>query len=115
MPHGHGPAGENPAEIHYFANSILNSGTPLARITDQGISESRIWATFESAEPITKAELAYTRDSGKWAERKWDVLPVEVDSAAHRVQVEIPVDAKVVYVNLYDTRDCVVSTRHIER
>ena len=119
MPHGHGAAGENPAEIHVFANQILEHGTPLAKITAQGESadgsQTLAWATFAAKVPIVKAELAFTRDSGKWQNRKWEQIPAELDAAAGRATAQVPADAKVFYLNLFDDRNCAVSTQHVER
>ena len=115
MPHGHGAAGENPAEIHIFANQILRQGKPLAAITDQGHSAEEAWVTFKAEVSITKAELAFTRDIGKWQDRKWESLPAEIDSTGSRVTAKIPADAKVFYLNLFDDRNCAVSTQHVER
>ena len=39
MPHGHGPAGENPEEISVYADSFLRNGKPLAKITEHGIRD----------------------------------------------------------------------------
>jgi len=115
MPHGHGPAGENPEEIHLFANQLLRTGKPLAKITEQGQSTDEAWATFRSEVPITKAELSFTRDSGKWQDRLWDQLPAEIDNQTGRITAKIPADAKVFYLNLFDDRNCAVSTEHVER
>jgi hypothetical protein len=115
MPHGHGPAGENPEEIHIFANQHLRGGQPLPRITGQGQSATEAWATFQSQVPVTKAELSFTRDTGRWQDRKWDQIPAEIDSAKGRVSAVIPDDAKVFYLNLFDDRSCAVSTEHVER
>ena len=115
MPHGHGAAGENPEEIHAFANSILRQDKPLATITEQGLSAEEAWATFKSEVPITKGELAFTRDTGKWQDRKWEQIPAEVDLKTNRVTAKIPTDAKVFYLNLFDERQCAVSTQHVER
>lgn len=115
MPHGHGPAGENPEEIHVFANSILTQGLPLPVITEQGHSADEAWAKFQSSVPITKAELAWTSDTGRWQERKWDQQAAIVDPPSSRVSARIPTEARVFYLNLFDDRNCVVSTMHIER
>ena len=115
MPHGHGPAGENPDEIHHFANQILRGEKPLPRITEQGQSATEAWARFESAVPLTKAELSFTRDSGRWQDRKWDQVPAHIDTAQGRVTAAIPADAKVFYLNLFDNRNCAVSSEHVER
>lgn len=115
MPHGHGAAGENPAEIHMFANSILRRGTALPQIVEQGVTDQEVWATFQSEQPVSKAELAFTLDLGKWSDRKWETQPAEIDRTSHRIRAEVPAAAKVYYLNLYDDRDCVVSTKHVER
>ncbi len=115
MPHGHGPAGENPEEIHIYANSFLKGGDPLAKITDQGQSAEEAWATFQSKAPITKAELCFTKDSGKWQDRKWETVPATIDAGSSRVTAKIPAEAKVFYINLFDDRQCAVSTQHVER
>ena len=116
MPHGHGPAGENPDEIHIFANSILRHGQPLARITAQGqANNNEIWATYKSDVPITKAELNYSVDTGRWQDRKWETVAAEIDVATGRVFAQIPAEAKAYYLNLFDDRNCAVSTQHIVR
>lgn len=115
MPHGHGPAGENPEEIHIFANSLLKQGKPLPAITEQGQTNEEAWAKFKADVPIVSAELAWTRDTGKWQDRKWEQLPATVDAVAGRVSAKIPVEARVFYLNLFDDRNCAVSTQHVER
>jgi len=115
MPHGHGPAGEDPEEIHVFANSILKHGKPLARIVESGVKDQQAWASFESEVPIPKAELCWTRSTGRWQDREWETLPATVDAASYRVTADVPGDATVFYLNLFDDRDCAVSTPHVER
>ena len=115
MPHGHGPVGENPEEIHIFANQILRKEKPLPTFTKQGHTADEAWATYTSEVPITKAELSFTRATGKWPDRLWDQLPAEIDPQTHRITAKIPADAKVYYLNLFDDRNCAVSTEHVER
>lgn len=115
MPHGHGPAGENPEEIRVFADSILRQGKPLAKMIDQGQTDKTVWATFKSEVPITKAELNFTLDTGRWQDRKWEQSPATIDAEAGRVHAQIPDGAKVFYLNIFDDRNCVVSSQHIER
>ena len=114
MPHGHGPVGENPEEIHAFASQFLRGGNPLATIMEQGHKEGEAWATFKSDVPIVKAELAFTLGDGKWQERKWESAPAEVDAKTGRVSAKIPEGAKVFYLNIFDNRNCAVSTEHVE-
>jgi dienelactone hydrolase len=113
MPHGHGGPGENPEEIHAFADSILMGGKPLARITGQGRDGTKVWATCEAAAPVVKAELMVTRDVGKWQDRNWEALPAAVEPRG-KVTATLPDGAAVWYLNLEDDRGCVVSTEHEE-
>ncbi len=115
MPHGHGPAGENPEEIHVFANSLLKQGKPLPKIIQQGIVNEEAWATFRADVTIARAELCFTRKSGRWQDREWETLPAQIDVVSARVSAHVPEDATVFYLNLFDESDCVVSTEHVER
>jgi hypothetical protein len=115
MPHGHGPPGENPEEIRAFADSFLKGGKPLARVTAQGKAGVEVWAEFKSDVPVVKAELNFTKDSGKWQERKWETAPAALDGAKSRVTAPLPEGAKVYYLNLTDERGLVVSTEHGEQ
>ncbi len=114
MPHGHGGAGENPAEIHAFAESLLNGGLPLAQIAGQGRNGETLWATYQSQVPIVHAELNYTCQTGSWKERKWETVPATVDAANCRVTAKLPQGVTVYYLNLIDDRGLIVSTEHEE-
>jgi dienelactone hydrolase len=111
MPHGHGGAGENPEEIHAFANSILKGSVPLARITGYGIDGGHAWAEFTSAKPITRAELCFTRDLGDWQQREWFSKPA--NASGSKITAELPSDLKVCYLNLMDDSELVVSSEHV--
>jgi dienelactone hydrolase len=115
MAHGHGPPGENPEEIRAFADSFLKNGKPFAQITAQGKTGNEVWAEFKSGVPVVKAELNYTKDGGKWQERKWETAPAALDGAKHRASAALPDGAKVYYLNLTDERNLVVSTEHGEQ
>ncbi|MEN6400872.1 MAG: acetylxylan esterase [Armatimonadia bacterium] len=110
MPHGHGPAGEGPEEIRVFADSILKGGDPLPKITAQGREGQSVWATFESKRPVAKAELTYTKALGAWKERLWEALPAQIEGG--KVTATLPEGTTVYYLNLFDDRNCVVSTEH---
>jgi hypothetical protein len=113
MAHAHGGPGEKPEEIHAFANALFRGGVPLAKVTGQGVEKGEAWATFASKAPIVKAELSFTKDAGKWQPRKWESLPAKIQK--DRVSAALPDGALVYYLNLFDDRDLVVSTEHIER
>jgi dienelactone hydrolase len=112
MPHGHGGPGENPREIQVFADSIVNGGEALPQITGQGRDGRKVWATFTSARPVTKAELEFTKDTGPWQKRLWEVVPATF--ADGKVSAELPEGTTVYYLNLTDDRQCVASTEHEE-
>jgi len=113
MAHAHGGPGEKPEEIHAYANALFKGGAPLATITGQGVEKGEAWATFTAKAPVVKAELSFTRDAGKWPLRKWESVAATLKDA--RAAAPIPDGAKVYYLNLFDERNLVVSTEHVEQ
>ncbi|MEZ5356100.1 MAG: acetylxylan esterase [Bryobacteraceae bacterium] len=111
MKHNH-PDGASPEEIHRFADAMVRKGTPLARITGQGEKGGRAWVRFRSERPIVRAELNYTRDGGAWKDRAWETTPAAIEGKS--ASAAIPSGARVLYLNLYDDRNLVVSSEHVE-
>lgn len=114
MPHAHGGAGENPEEIHAFANSKLCSGEPLTTITLRGRDGQTAWAGFAEGSKVDSAELIFTRSTGKWQDRIWESNPAQVDLTTHKVTALIPEGTTVYYLNLTDKQGHVVSSEHEE-
>jgi dienelactone hydrolase len=114
MPHGHGGAGENPAEILAFAENQLRGGPPLPKITAQGRDGEQAWITFDSASPIQRAELNYTCQTGRWQDRKWETAAAEINPAAHKAIAHLPPGVKLFYFNLIDRENLAVSGEHNE-
>lgn len=114
MKHNH-PDGAKPEEIFSFAKAKLMSGPNLLQIGKQGVSQQEAWATYDKQVAPVKAELAFTRDQGKWQDRKWETLPAKIDVNNRRVTASIPESARVYYLNLVDGRGLIVSTEHHER
>ena len=112
MPHGHGGPGENPKEIQVFANSILKGEAPLPVITGSGREGTKVWATYSAKVRVVKTELNFTKDIGRWQDRKWESLPAQQTDG--RITARLPAGTRVYYFNLFDERDCVVSTEHEE-
>lgn len=112
MPHAHGGAGEKPEEIRVFVDSLLKGGDPLASVIASGRDGAQVWATYASKAPVTKAELNYTREVGKWQDRRWEAIPAVMKN--NRISAELPEGARVYYFNLFDERNCAVSTEHVE-
>lgn len=114
MPHGHGGAGENPEELHAFFDQRLKGDTPMPRIaaerTDTASGEYIV--TYESAEPIVRAELLYTKATGPWQDRLWESVPATLDVQARTATQPLPEGVTVYFMNLYDAQDRVVSSRH---
>ena len=107
MKHNHAD-GASPEEIAAFADAIFRKGKPLPRIvktTPQGVE-------YKSKAAVVKAELNYTKDEGRWQDRKWESVPAQLDTKARRVVARAPSDATAWYINLFDERGLVVSSEH---
>ncbi|MHB9134390.1 MAG: alpha/beta hydrolase family protein [Armatimonadota bacterium] len=108
MPHGHHGPGENPAEIHAYANAHLCGGLPLAQLTAQGMDGRTQWVTFHSDVPVVRAELNYTADTGPWQARQWVTVTAHMEDGL--ASAAIPPEATAWYLNLLDARELVVSS-----
>lgn len=115
MKHSH-PDGAKPAEIFAYAKEKLLGGPAMIVIDHQKASNGEISARYKrgTATPV-KAELCFTRDAGKWQDRKWETQPADMDASARRVTAEVPQDAQAWYLNLVDDRGLIVSTEHVDR
>lgn len=105
MKHSH-PDGAIPAEIPAYADSFFRKGKPLAKI----VKTTADSIEFKSKVPIVKAELNYTKDTGRWPERKWETIPAKLESG--KATAQVPAGATASYFNLFDNRDLVVSSEH---
>jgi len=112
MPHGHGGPGENPAEIHAFAEHLLREGAPLPRITASGRDGRRLFLSYASEVPVERAELNYTIDHGPWVDRQWQTEPASLDTVHATACADLPANATAGYLNLVDARGAVVSSEH---
>lgn len=112
MLHGHGGAGENPEEIHGYANSLCKGEPPLVSIEKQGRIKDTVWVRYKSAVPIKKAELIFTQDTGNWVDRKWEACAARIKDGL--VSATIPQNAAAYFVNIIDDRDYTVSSEHVE-
>jgi dienelactone hydrolase len=112
--HSH-PDGWAPKEIGLFADEVLRGGEPLATFTGQGSDGTKAWATYQSARPIKRAELNFTRATGYWPDRKWNILPAKLDATTGRIEADIPLETTVYYFNVIDDRDATASAQHVER
>ncbi len=113
MPHAHGGPGENPDEIHAFADFHLNDGLPLPRFVSQEREESVLCATFDSEVPIIGAELLFTRDTGEVNQRLWESIPARLEPEKGEVGAVIPEGTTMCFFNLTDSRGLIVSSEHV--
>jgi dienelactone hydrolase len=113
MPHGHDGAGENPKDIHVFAESLFSAGKRLPKIGEQGHDGDRAWTKFETDVPIEKVELNYTKDSGKWQSRKWETAAAKIEDGK-KASATIPEGTTVYYFNVIDSSGAFASTEHLE-
>lgn len=114
MPHGHGGPGENPEEIHAFANHHLKGGPALARIRTAERKGNAVTVRYTAEKPITRAELNFTKGRGSWLERNWETAPAQLDARKREVKATLPAGVSVYYVSIIDDKGLVVSTEHVE-
>jgi dienelactone hydrolase len=115
MPHGH-PPGWTPAEIYLFVDSVLKGTEPLARLGPiQVTAEQSALATYAAPRSLTKAELLFTHDDGRWQERKWQSSAATIDADRKRFEAKLPdVRPLTCFFTVADERGLVVSTDHVE-
>ncbi|MBM3794131.1 MAG: dipeptidyl aminopeptidase [Acidobacteria bacterium] len=111
MPHGH-PQGALPEEIHAYANSILMRGARAPKITRSATREGKFEVRFAGGPAVTKVELNYTRDAGRWQDRKWESTPAEL-AGGKRASAAVPAGATAYYLNLFDAEGRVVSSEYV--
>ena len=110
MPHGH-QAGWRPVEIGLFADSVLRSGQPLAAVGAMKVEGGKVEATVKSVEPIVKAGLHYTSDTGPWQKRVWKSAPATLADGV--VRATLPsARPLVVFLTVSDRRGATVSAEH---
>ena len=111
MPHSH-QHGWAPAETGLFMDSVLSAGVPLPRLREYGRDRDRVWAVFDAARPIVKAELCTTRALGHWTDRRWTATPAGFEAADGAVEARLPPHTTAWFLNVFDDRGCVASTPH---
>jgi len=88
---------------------------PLPRLGPLVIENGRARSVVKTETAIAGAQLHWTADGGPWQKRQWDALPVPLpQGSAGRVKATLPEGVTVYYLNLFDDRDCAVSTEHEE-
>jgi len=111
MKHGHG-AGWRPSEIYAFADSIVKDSRPLVKLAQPKIAGDQITVSFSSSSKVTQSELLYTRDRGLWPKRRWETAPAS--RSGSMISATVPDGAAVVFFNLIDERDLMVSSEFVQ-
>lgn len=110
LAHGH-YQGEVPLELQRYADYHCFQRTPLGRCRWARMDGTRIVAQFSMPVPVVKAELSYTLDAeGPWPERRWETRITAIPGRRGELSVEVPAEAKAVFLHLTDNRGCVIST-----
>lgn len=109
MKHSH-LDGAKPEEVFAFAQERLMGGPKLMKISKQGPG----WAVYSRDSQPVRAELCFTRDTGRWQDRKWETVPASIDARARRVSGVVPNGATVYYLNLVDAAGLIVSSEHVD-
>ncbi|MBL8217081.1 MAG: acetylxylan esterase [Bryobacterales bacterium] len=110
MPHGH-PQGAKVDEIFYFADYVVKKGPAPVRVKKEGVGDGKIWVEFKGE--VKKAELAYTKDKGRWQDRKWEVVEAELRDG--KASAAVPEGVTGFYLNLFDGEGRVVSGEMVDR
>ena len=111
MAHGHQPGWSAP-DIVLFANEHCRKGVPRPLVGEMVVDGGAVSAAFSSHTPLSKAELVYTCEGGKWQDRKWHAT--EAVLGAGEISAQIPDGCKVCYLAIEDVRGAYVSASHIE-
>lgn len=114
MNHGHGGPGENPEEIHVFANAHTRATPNLATIENPIQNGDKVLGRYQSTRPIKSAELCFTKDSGPWLKRHWETIPASLDIPKGVAEATLPEGTTTCYINLIDDDGLVVSSEHVE-
>jgi hypothetical protein len=106
--------GAAPEEIRVFATISCAAGTRCRAFLRQG-AEAEACGRVRVPAPPDRAELCFTRDEGPWKERRWETAPATLDAGTRRISARVPGDARVAYLNLIASSNCLVSTEHVVR
>ncbi len=111
MKHGQNE-GATPPAIHAFAQAAFAGQPALASVARPTLAGQTLAAKYESASPLTKAELLFTKDEGNWEKRAWEIAPAQLDQEG-QVTAQLPAGTKVCFFNLIDSRQLTISSEHL--
>lgn len=97
-------------EVHLFLDAALKNGSPLLRVVDTAIRDSKVIVKTEGTVPVKRATLEFT--TGAHADnrtRTWTSVPLAVDGSTLTGDVP-PKDATVWYISVEDERGALISS-----
>lgn len=105
MRHSH-MAGWGPPDSYAFAESVVQTGAPWCRQLGVEAEGGTARVRFESRQPIDKATLVATSDTGFTGRRTWTAKPVELQQVEERVVVDVtpPAGTTAWFVSLHSGR-----------
>ena len=111
-----GEDGERPDEILVFADSFTRGGRPLPQFGVPKRDGATVTVSIAAQEPLGKAEIVFTRDTGKWSKRHWETepLPFRTDSRKQTLTALLPTGTTTWYVRVEDARRRNVTTEYEE-
>jgi len=110
LPHGHIWTF---GEVDTFVDQVLRQGPPLPEVGPLRIKGDQLEARVRSPQPIQKAELHFTTDTGAWQKRRWQTAAAECRGGF--VRAPLPATRPLVcYLSVTDARGLRVSSEHEE-
>ena len=111
MPHGH-EEGWAPLEIGFFADQHLRGGRVHPRLAFPTRRGRTVQAEIRGGMNLCVASLLYSRDDGRWQDRRWEEASAEIEGAS--VHASLPPGARVYYLACQDERGGYATSPHEE-
>ena len=107
MRHGHQP-GWAPNEIGRFIDHHLLEADPLPQLGKPQFKDGVATVGVEASLDLKQAQLHFTSDNGRLADRNWTSVPANVDGKT--ISAKVPDTATIWLLSATDSRDAMVST-----
>ena len=107
MRHSH-QAGWDPTEIGRFIDHHLRGGKSLPQLGNPGRVDDIASVDFKSEVGLKSAQLHYTADTNRLAERNWSSIPATIKGAA--LSATVPKEATIWMFSATDSQGGMVST-----
>lgn len=102
--------GQVQSEIFAFADFVVKGDSVVLKEVETGGDFPQVWATFNGE--ISDAKVIFTKDSGKWQDRKWESADAIIQSS--KVSAQLPTNTTAYYFNVYDKNGNISSSTFFE-